>query len=120
MTTSKDQELQQRARDALNERAEELDAATLSRLTQARYSAVDAAHNAGSRWLPWRIVGATAAVCAVVLTALLTGETQQTDVPDEQIISDFDLLNIDEDLELVEEPEFYHWLEATDDGRDDA
>ena len=120
MNTPNDQELQQRARDALSERAEGLDSSTLSRLTQARYSAVDAARNSGSRWLPWRIAGATAAVCAVVLTALLMGETQQTEVPNEQIFSDFDLLNIDEDLELVEEPEFYHWLEEAYDGRDDA
>ncbi|MDJ0740828.1 MAG: hypothetical protein QNJ91_14025 [Gammaproteobacteria bacterium] len=120
MNPSDEHEIHDRARAALDARAAGLDGATRSRLNQARQRAVAAAHAApATRWLPWRIAGAAAAVCAVTLTALLMREPAP-ELPVALPDDDVELLALDADLELIEEVEFYHWLEDTSDGSDPA
>ncbi len=121
MNDTDDQELQQQARAALERRAEGLDAATLSRLTQARHRAVAAAQaTSHTRWLGWRVAGAAAAVAGVALTVLLVGEPSPTLPNNGLMLSDLELIDLDDDLELVAEPEFYHWLAEAADGPGDA
>lgn len=121
MNESDDQELQKQARAALDRRAEGLDAATLSRLTQARHRAVAAAQaTPHARWLGWRVAGAAAAVAGIALTVLLMGEPSPN-LPDNGLLfSELEVIGLDDDLELVAEPEFYDWLAETADGPGDA
>ena len=121
MNDTNDQELQQQARVALDRRADALDAATLARLNQARQRAVAAAQATPSRqWWGWRMAGAAAAVAGIALTVLLMGDPPSP-LPDNGLMfSDLELIDIDEDLELVAEPEFYDWLAEAADGPGDA
>ena len=121
MNDSDNQELQQQTRTALDQRVDALDAATLSRLTRARHRAVAAAQARPRRhWLGWRIAGATAAVAGISLTVLLMGDASSPLPDDGLMFSDAELIELDDDLELVAEPEFYDWLADAADGPDDV
>lgn len=119
-TETDDDRLRRQAQQALDERTAALDGATLSRLTQARHHAVEAASDRPrANWLGLRIAGATAAVAAIALTALL----MQGEAPpraQELTLADLELLELDADLELVEEAEFYLWLEEAQEGPDEV
>lgn len=92
-----------------------LDAQTRSRLNRGRQAALAAAAKSGpgARWLAWAPLGAAAAVTAV---AIVTWNGQE--VPDAftapQAASDLEILMDGEELEMLEELEFYSWLELGD------
>ena len=86
---------------------DDIDAATQSRITQARHRALDqkATLSPFSLWMP---AGALASVCVAVVMFLLAS----TSVVEETTpVNDFDLISNIDDLELLEELEFYEWLE---------
>lgn len=86
---------------------EDIDAATQSKITQARYRALDQASRKSQLqiWLP---AGAVATACvAVVMFSLLP----KTHVETTTLVDDFDLISNIDDLEVLEELEFYEWLE---------
>ncbi len=121
MNETDDQQLQKQARETLDRRAETLDAATLSRLNQARQRAVAASQATSHvRWLGWRMAGAAAAVAGIALTVLLMGEPTPSLPNNGLMLSDLELIDLDDDLELVAEPEFYDWLAEAADGPGDA
>jgi len=109
-----DEEFAARVGHRLRNSADELDAATLSRLNRARQAALGAiGHPAAgthrrNRWLP---VGAAAAVAAISIAwwqgqapEPLTGPI----IADEA--TDIELLLDDGDLEMYAELEFFAWL----------
>ena len=109
-------ELERRAKGAFDESVSAIDAATLSRLTQARHRALQEL-DAGRRW-PWRVVrdfrlaGALAATALVAVLLVWRGQW----VPDAGLeappVADLDILLGDEPLEMLDEDlEFYAWLE---------
>ena len=117
------------ARSALNERAAALDAATLSRLNRARQSAVAAADRGRAAAPPRRLAywfsGSLAMATAMLLAVVLwQGGTSPDTLPDaladDGWLSDFELIELEDDLELVEEPEFYDWLSRQADRPDSA
>jgi hypothetical protein len=106
-----ERELEERAKRAFDASADAIDAATRSRLTQARFPA-----------------GAAAAALVVTL-ALWQTTTVTTPELAVAAVDDLEILLGEEDLEMLEELEFYAWLEeqpefdaatpeagATDDG----
>ena len=97
----------------LDRQADELDAATLSRLRQSRAAAMaelEKKSSAGiSSWV-WGGGFAGASVFAVALLVLLN-EEPPIDQGFEQILADTEILSAQEELEFFEELEFYVWLE---------
>lgn len=94
-----------------------LDAATLSRLNRARQAALDAGLRPRRRpWWHWSLV-AMASSAAVVLALALTLRTPEIAAPvapvalEQPEVDDLELLVAGEDLELIENLEFYAWLE---------
>ena len=84
-----------------------IDAATQSRITQARHRALEQKAKS-SRIALWIPAGALASVCvAVVMFLLVSTSVVEETAP----IDDFDLITNIDDLELLEELEFYEWLE---------
>lgn len=114
---------EQRSREVLEESASRLSGRTLSRLTQARYAALEQAKKPERVW--WRAFAPAGAVAAVAVFAIgvfvsrgpseLPIVTAGTDTAlDAEVLADV------ETLELVEEGdelEFYEWaaLEVSDD-----
>lgn len=91
-----------------------LDAASLSRLNQARHAALDSAHGRArstvmlSRWVPLTGVAAAALLVTMVMRA-----PEIASLPADSV-ADFEILLEGENFEMYEDLEFYSWLEPTD------
>lgn len=112
-----------RARKLLDESAEGLDAATLSRLNRARQAALGQVRpRAARRWL---LPAGMASACVLLLAVVAwhgrgpgdAGRIQDLPFP-APTSSDIDLVSSDDNLELYQDLEFYAWLDAQDQGSD--
>ncbi|VAW59823.1 hypothetical protein MNBD_GAMMA11-104 [hydrothermal vent metagenome] len=110
---SNDDEFLKQTRKTLDESADSLDAATLSRLNQARQKALQSQTKPGilSSTLP---AGIMAGLGVAVVTAwLLLSQTQSEQAQQHQLAyetQDMDMLTSDTELELLEDLEFVSWL----------
>lgn len=113
------------ARQALDESAQNLDAATLSRLNRARQRALEKAHPGARTWfLPAGLAGA----CAVLLVVALVWQ-RPTRVPSagpDPFIAgpgtpaggngfsanDLELVSSDDGIEFYQDLDFYAWLDS--------
>lgn len=124
---TQDKEFEQRSHDVLRAGADGLDAHVRSRLTQARFAAVEEARKSrsGFAWRTWVPAGglAAAALLAIVLwnarpaedapTAPLSASTASSVASP---MDDLELLAAADGLELLEEDlEFYVWVEGEPD-----
>lgn len=115
MTAERDLALKERLTQILDAQADGLDAATLSRLNRARHRALTPPR--GFRAVHWAGLGAVAT--SVLVGFLWFGTlTSPPDQPGTSGFTEIDLLT--EDIELVEELDFYLWLELAEPGTDDA
>ena len=110
-------DFEERARALFEDSVERLDAGTRSKLTQARNRALDEV-NAGRvrrRWL-WAPVGG-AALAAVVAVVMVSGGLRSgTETgAGAMALEDIDIVADSENLDMLEDVEFYQWL---DDARD--
>jgi hypothetical protein len=102
----------ERARALLDASADNLDAATLSRLNRARQAALASRRKGPGRWA-WSaaLAGAAAAVFALAI-GLHRHDAAPTGRPDASLdAADVDVLTSDDDLDLAENLDFYAWLE---------
>ena len=90
-----------------------LDAATRSKLTQARYRALEEQASARDRgWRSSLMPAGTVAATALVALLVVWQAPQGPRGPDPEQLSDLEILLGEEDLEMLdEEIEFYGWLE---------
>ena len=109
-----EQELQDKLRAALDERAQGLDGATLSRLRQARARALE---QPAAPW--WQLstpqwLGAAGSMAAVALVAVLVGRTPLPEpaAPLEVPLNHLEIATLEEELELIEDIDFYQWLDS--------
>jgi len=104
-----------KAKALFDDSVDSLDAATLSRLNQRRHRALAELEHKGSinpwlRWLPATGITATAILAVIVMRG-----PEGVDVIAERVTAvDFEMLLEEESLDMLEELEFYLWLEATD------
>ena len=116
MNEQNDEErLAESAKQLFDQSVESLDAATLSRLNQGRQAALAKLQKGRSfghwsRWVP--VTGVAAAALITVLVVRGPDEVRVQDVP--VIISDFEILMNDEPLEMLEDLEFYSWIDSDD------
>jgi len=113
---------EQRVRALLNDSAAELDSRTRSRLTQARYAALEqlAVRPRLSPWLRWAPAGAVAmAVLATLLyvgqrggDAPLTNLAGAAAIDDLELLADADALELTAELNAELDYDFYEWAAA--------
>jgi hypothetical protein len=108
--------LEERAKAAFDDSVDNLDGRTRSALTRARYAAVEElAGNQRSRawkvWGPLSGVTAAALVIAVMFGPMWT-TTQMPPQGSAMPFEDFDIVADAENLELLEDLDFYAWLDS--------
>ena len=113
--TDGNSDFERRAKRAFDDSVAALDVATRSKLTQARYRALD--EHASARDRGWRsslVPAGTVAATALVAFLVMWQQPQQPNVEVQQApLGDLEILLGEEDLEMLdEELEFYGWLEA--------
>ena len=104
-------ELERKARALFEDNVERLDARTRSRLTQARNRALDEVKKGAARrrWI-WAPAGGLA-LAAVVSVALWSGGLRSGGDTAPLALEDIDIVADSENLEMLEDVEFYTWLE---------
>ena len=102
----------ERAKALLDDSADNLDAATLSRLNRARQAALAARRKGPSRWA-WSgvLAGAAAALFALAIGMHQRGAAPPSAPSSSLQAGDIDVLTGDDDAELAENLDFYAWLE---------
>ena len=114
----KNDELLNRIRNSLDQSAEELDSATRSRLAAARAQALEGSESKHSYWLP---AGGFAMASLLAAALLIYNPVEQTieGLPLAMLEhgQDLEIIAALEEPELLEDLEFYYWLEE---GLEDA
>lgn len=100
----------EKVRDELNNSVQDIDAATQSKLTYIRNRALKNTSNNIARF--YRFPAAVLVTACLVLAIIFNFPKEQTD--QNGMINDLDLITTSESLELIEDLEFYEWLEAYD------
>ena len=110
--TPDEQRLATVAGDLLQRSADELDAVTLSRLNRARQAAV-ASLRPASTWRGWLLPAYSAAAVAMLIVAIWVGRTvgPAPTPANPAVVQDLDVLLAGENLEMMEDLEFYAWLD---------
>lgn len=120
--TAATDEFLERAASVFDESVRDLDAQTRSRLNQGRQQAVaESGHRnvLASSWLP------AGGAAAVTLAAIIVWNGM--DRPDAsggadfiaaETVTDFEILMDEEDLEMLENLEFYSWIDLAEDAND--
>jgi hypothetical protein len=106
-------ELERKARELFDDSVERLDAHTRSQLTQARNRALDEVKKGGvrRRWL-WAPAGAMA-LAAIVAVMLSWNGLRSSAEPGASALEDIDIVADSENLDMLEDVEFYMWLDDT-------
>ena len=106
-------EFERRTKRLFDDSVAGLDAATRSRLTQARYRALEERHIGARRGWRWSLVPAgTLAATALVAWFTVWQPRPDSDAVQQAALGDLEILLGEEDIEMLdEELEFYGWLE---------
>jgi len=114
-TENNDERLAASAKQTFDESVESLDAATLSRLNRGRHRALEEMQRAKSRqqWVRW--APATGIAAAALITVMVMRGPDEVVLPVTPVTaSDFEILLDDEPLEMLEDLEFYSWIDSSD------
>jgi hypothetical protein len=125
-----DPALEQRSRELFNAQVDGLDAHTRSRLNRARQAALAAASGSsssvslGARWL--LPVGSAAALALVTVSAVQLMRAEHETVPVSASLAasntadDMEILASNEELDMLQNVDFYAWLDTQTDSLDAA
>jgi len=110
-----DEELARQAKELFDDSVERLDSATLSRLNRSRHEALAEIERTKpfgkwARWMPATGVAAAAVVAVVVWQGVST----EGPLPETTEFTDFEILIGEDSLEMLENLEFYSWIDPSD------
>lgn len=106
-----DEEFSREAKEAFDASVERLDAATLSKLNRGRHAALAELHAPTRRW--WRWMPATG-VAAALLVAVIVIQSPTTVDEMPTIVTDMEILLGEDSIDMLEELEFYSWIDTVD------
>jgi len=110
-----EEELARQAKELFDDSVERLDAATLSRLNRSRHEALAELERTKpvgqwARWMPATGVAAAAVIAVVVWQGVAT----EGPLPATNTVTDFEILLGEDSLEMLEDLEFYSWIDPAD------
>ncbi len=106
MTGTEENRLTDQIRQRLDQQADALDELTVARLRAARLRALGQAKRPHHRW--WPLLGS--ALAAALVVAILVWQ-QPVELPG--ALDDLDIVASGDDLDMIEDLEFYDWLDET-------
>lgn len=104
---------EKRMKDAFDESVDALDAATLSKLNRGRHAALEQLKRPRRQWSRW--MPATGAVAAVLVTVMVLQSPTAIDEPAAvTTATDMEILLGEDSIEMLEELEFYSWIDIAE------
>ncbi|MBT8092858.1 MAG: hypothetical protein KJN77_07475 [Gammaproteobacteria bacterium] len=101
------------AKAIFDESVEALDAATLSKLNRGRQRALAELERPGRRWSTWApATGVAAAVLVAVMIAQDPATLDEGELP--TAVADMEILLGEDSIEMLEDLEFYSWLDIAE------
>lgn len=115
-----DEKFAVQAKKLFDDSVERLDAATLSRLNKGRHQALAELQRTRpvGQWVRWMPATGVAAA-ALVTVVMLQGPGVEGPEPPATTVTDFEILLGEDSLEMLEELEFYSWIDPRDLETDD-
>lgn len=108
-----DEKFRETAKAVFDESVDALDAATLSKLNRSRQRALAELERPGWRFSTWApATGVAAAVLIAVMIAQSPVTLENTQLP--AAVADMEILLGEDSIEMLEELEFYSWLDAAE------
>ena len=111
-----DEKFAQEAKTLFDESVDKLDAATLSTLNQSRQRALAEAHAQPTQWLRWVPAAGMAAATLLVVMVILPDPANIQPVPSE--VADMEILLGEDSIEMLEDLEFYAWIDMLEQEND--
>lgn len=104
------------AKAHFDDSVDRLDAAALSKLNRGRQAALAAASSSGSavRWQRWMPATGVAAAAVIVVVMLQGPAVDNGFIGSQPTAADFEILIGDDSLEMIEELEFYSWIDLAE------
>jgi len=112
---NQDEKLTRQAKELFDNSVEQLDAATLSRLNRDRHAALAELERSKpvGQWVRW-VPATGVAAAAVVAVVMWQGATVEGPLPSTGPVTDFEILISEDSLEMLEDLEFYSWIEPSE------
>jgi hypothetical protein len=104
----------EKASQLFDESVDGLDGETRSKLNRSRQAALAELQSSGRRWVQWAPAGGVA-VAAVAALLVWTGSPQIDELATPDVASDMEILLTEDSLEMLEDLEFYSWIDLDDD-----
>ena len=111
-----DEKFAQEAKTLFDDSVDGLDAATLSTLNQSRQRALAEAHAQPSPWLRWVPAAGMAAVALLAVMVILPDPANIQVVP--AAVTDMEILLGEDSIEMLEDLEFYAWIDMLEQEND--
>lgn len=99
-----------KAKQLFDESVDGLDGETRSKLNRGRQAALAELHSGGRRWTQWAPAGGVA-VAAVAALVIWTGSMRVPELDTPAVASDLEILLTEDSLEMLENLEFYSWID---------
>lgn len=109
----------EKAKTLFDESVDNLDGETRSRLNRGRHAALAQIDNGRTAWMghppwiQWAPAGGVAAA-AVLAVVLWTGNPAVDELASPAMATDIEILLTEDSLEMLEDLEFYSWIELSD------
>lgn len=111
-----DEQIVQEAKTLFDASVDKLDGATLSTLNQSRHRALEELRSPRSEWLRWAPAAGVAAAVLLAVMVTLPGPNQVEVMP--PAIADMEILLGEDSIEMLEDFEFYSWIDIAEEGDD--
>jgi hypothetical protein len=109
-----DEAFAEKAKQLFDESVEDLDGQTRSRLNRGRQAALNELTAGRPVWVQWAPAAGIAAA-AVVAVVLWTGSPPVDELTPSASATDFEILLTEESFEMLEDLEFYSWIDLDED-----